>query len=109
MVHRFVRAAIDRQVASRVAVFGFSQRDITNYLDPTAFGAQGRTWAELRSQWQKSKVRDFKEWMKAQGWSINQKSVKKAVERMQAVPSEFTDLLRLCESAVRPKPGTGKA
>ncbi len=88
---------LDRGDPSRVRFFGFTAKDIIEYLDSEAFGL-AENWDSLRVEYDAYRLKkgDFKSWLHlSKGAQINQSTIKEAVEGVQWTErhNEFTDLL----------------
>lgn len=88
---------LDRGDPSRVRFFGFTAKDIIEYLDPAAFDLE-TDWPSLRREYDAYKLNksDFKTWLRLRkGAQINQDTIRAAVESVHWTDchGEFTDLL----------------
>ncbi len=92
------RAAAKAGVSGRLVLAGLSKPDIIEYLPAEEF-VPGKTWAELVSEWKRSR-RDqpkndgFKAWLrKHYGVRIDAEQLGEVAGRMDTIPTEVTRLL----------------
>ena len=105
VMHALLRKAIETDRLSRLSgLFGFAERDIIEYLEPSAFGlAIG--WPELRSEHAeqlkttRGAARDFKRWLElTYEANFDEVTIRSAVTQ-DSIPDEMLELLELCRSA----------
>lgn len=87
---------VQRRLLDRFHVFGFSKRDIIEYLPASEFGLTD-DWARLRTDFEnfKSEIRlDFKTWLKAERQaSVSTQRVTAAFEKLDALDGDLAALL----------------
>ena len=93
----------------RFSVFGLTERDIVMYLPVDALVPGATSWGDLvdeheagladgRGNWPK----DFKKWLEQKNRAdFSESSLAAACERMDHLPTDFTELLARCEQVIR--------
>jgi hypothetical protein len=82
-----------------IHIRGVHEKDIIEYLDPTALGLTD-DWKQLRRQYRDARRRepDFKQWLrKAHGARINLNTIRRAAETLSDhPPADLVDVLKFC-------------
>jgi hypothetical protein len=99
-IAQFMSRAITAGLESRVVPFAFSAPDIQEYLPTRGFLPGRASWADLRAEWTSSGTAlAFKPWLQQhKGAQFDDAAFSKALDMLEAVPPEFTHLLKVIEA-----------
>jgi energy-coupling factor transporter ATP-binding protein EcfA2 len=98
----YCRSAAELGQIARFHVFGFSERDIQEYL-PCRFFVPGATWLELRAGFERQKaIPSFKPWLQqVYGIEITELLLRDAADAMDEIPDDFVRLVETCSELLR--------
>jgi energy-coupling factor transporter ATP-binding protein EcfA2 len=96
MLKEFASHAIDFSSRRRIKFSSLPADDILKYLPVTCFVPGQTSWEDLHNQWKTSKKGSFKSWLtNTYGAKFDNKSILKAVESLDQIPKDLTDILNV--------------
>lgn len=96
MLKEFASHAIDFSSRRRIKFSSLPADDILKYLPVTCFVPGQTSWEDLHNQWKMSKKGNFKSWLtNTYGATFDNKSILKAVESLDQIPKDLTDILNV--------------
>lgn len=103
----FAKNSIHVETPHRFHIYGLSERDIINYLDPSHFVDPSLSWAEVEARYRRARERGpFKDWLKSQPFCHSNPSLKTipiaARDLSDHPPTELTDLFQYCQQLTKP-------
>jgi hypothetical protein len=90
---QFLTRALEDGEHERVGAWGLSKEDVILYLPPAAFGIK-RTWEDTLADYEPDRDGSLKPWLtKKFGATFSLDAVRAAVESLDEIPQDFTELL----------------
>jgi hypothetical protein len=105
--YRFARRALETRHHDRITIFGLRQPDIIYYLPVSSFHPQATDWQDVQEEYKISRKppENMKSWLRRSyrtKTAVN--DIRKAAQRLDHIPTEFTDLLETVEAAASRRP-----
>ena len=93
-LREFMTRVLEENLTERINLFGMSKKDIIEYL-PANFFIPGSDWDSLTQEFKEQKEeKDFKKWLvKKYKADFSSESIRKAVQEMDSIHTDLTNLI----------------